>query len=285
MAWQYAVAAGLPVLGGVIGNLAGKGDRERARKAQEEAYAQFDGVGLPGAYQPLDGSAMEGVAPDELGVQAQRAALRRLQEIGLGGGLTAEDRGQLADIQQTNAQAANAAGAGIMADARARGMAGSNMAYSQALQAQQAGQNRASRQGMEVAAMAQRRALQALQAQGALAGQLRGQSFDEGASKAGAADAIARFNASMAQQSAMDRYRAQLGLAEAKAGALQGKAGMYRQAGDEKAAFWSGLGDQLGSGAAKGYGAYRQDQRDSEEDEREERRLRMLEEYYGRGGA
>lgn len=252
MAWQYAVAAGLPVLTGAIGSLASKGDRERARKAQEEAAAAFDGVGLPGAFNPLDGSAMAGVAPDEMGVQAQRAALRRLQEIGMGGGLTAEDRGQLADIQQSNAQAANAAQAGVMSDARARGMAGSNMAYSQALQAQQAGQNRASRQGMDVAAMAQRRALQALQSQGALAGQLRGQSFDEGASKAGAADAIARFNASMAQQSAMDRYRAQMGLASAKAGALQGKADMYGQSADRTAGQWA-----AGGGAAgQGFGSY-----------------------------
>lgn len=252
MAWQYAVAAGLPVVGGVLGNVFGKGDRDKARKAAEEAAAQFDGVGIPGAYQPLDGSAMEGVAPDEMGVQAQRAALRRLQEIGMGGGLTAEDRGQLQDIQQTNAQAANAAGAGIMADARARGMAGSNMAYSQTLQAQQAGQNRASRQGMDVAAMAQRRALQALQAQGALAGQLRGQSFDEGASKAGAADAIARFNAQMAAQSGMDRFRAQMGLAGAKSQALLGKADMYGQAADRTAQQWAAGS----SGVAQGVGSY-----------------------------
>lgn len=125
----------------------------------------------------------------------QMASLEALSAIASGGGLTAADRAQLAQIQSEVAQADRGRREAILQQQAARGMAGSGNELLAQLQSSQAATNRASQAGLDVAGMAQQRAMDAIMQRGQLAGSIRGQEFGEGAQKAAASDAIAKFNA------------------------------------------------------------------------------------------
>jgi hypothetical protein len=156
----------------------------------------------------VEQSAMSGVQQDPETKAAQMAALQGLQDITSGGGMTAMDRQKLNQIATEEATRSRGAREAIMQQAQARGAGGSGMDILAQLQNQQESANRASSRDIDVAAMAQQRALEALQQQGQLAGQIGQQGFQQGAQRAQAQDEISKFNAQNRQQVGMSNVAA-----------------------------------------------------------------------------
>lgn len=128
------------------------------------------------------------------GRAAQLRALEKLQGITDEGGMTAQDKLALSDIQSQNAQAERGSREAILMNARERGIGGSGLELAAQLQAQQGAADRNNRAGLDVAAQAQQRALEAILQSGELGGKVQSQQFSEEAQKAAAQDAINRFN-------------------------------------------------------------------------------------------
>lgn len=144
-------------------------------------------------------SAMSDVQTDPALKQAQLDALASLQDIGQGG-MTAMDRASLNEMQNQEAARSRGAREAILQNAQARGAGGSGMEILAQLQNSQDSATRANQSGLDIAGMSQQRALEALQAAGTSAGNIRGQDFNEAAQKAQAQDAISKFNAQNQQQ-------------------------------------------------------------------------------------
>lgn len=138
-------------------------------------------------------SSLESYQGDPRFQQSQVDALQQLAELSQGG-LTDADRLAMEEAQIEAFRAdAGRQGAILQAMAR-RGMGGSGQELAARLaSSQQAADSAAAQQRSQLQA-AQARALQAMAQQGQLAGQIRGQGFDEASRRAAAADAINRFN-------------------------------------------------------------------------------------------
>lgn len=150
----------------------------------------------------LEDSAAAGVrAPPEL-VQAQMNALTKIKDISEQGGMTAIDRARLLDIQEQQSARSRGEQEAILQEAQRRGVAGSGTEIANRLISQQASATRASAAGVNVAAEAQKRALEAIQMQGQLAGQMRTSDVAEAQARAAAADAVARYNNSFQNSTA-----------------------------------------------------------------------------------
>lgn len=148
----------------------------------------------------LGPSAMEGVSTDPRLKQAQMNALNKLMEVGNEGGMTLEDRGRLATINnEVNANLKGNQDA-IMQNMATRGMSGGMSEMVARQNAAQAAANTASQQGFDVQAEAQRRALEAIMNAGNMGGNMQAQEFQQKAQVADAQDAISRFNAQNTQQ-------------------------------------------------------------------------------------
>ena len=143
----------------------------------------------------------------------QLGALAEYGDIYNEGGMDARSRADLYNIgaqQQTENRGQQDA---ILANARARGVGGSNLEFASRLVAQQGTANRAAASGVNAAANAQQRRDAALGNQAQLASSIRGQDYDRSSDAARAADEISRFNTQMSQSQANravdDRNRAQ----------------------------------------------------------------------------
>lgn len=218
-----AVAA--PIVGGVVGNLMGQGDRDAARAAYQRAYAQYANINIPdeekqrlalqspevqGILQPfmeqaqsMGPSAMEDVNTDPRLKQAQMQALETLSKMGAEG-LTAEDKMQLNSARRQVANDERSRQEAILQNMAQRGVGGSGIELATRLSAAQDAADRSSQESDRIMAMAQNRMLQAVSSAGGLGGQIRGQDFGEQTDVARAKDAIAQFNA---QQSAGTQAR------------------------------------------------------------------------------
>lgn len=140
-------------------------------------------------------SAMNDVSTDPRLRDEQTAALDALSEIANGGGRTLADDANLNRIQNDVAASDRGRRDAIKQNMAARGMGGSGMDLLAQLQSSQAATDRASQGGLDIAADAEQRALDAIMQGGNMAGNLRGQDFDEQARIAAANDAISQFNA------------------------------------------------------------------------------------------
>lgn len=211
---------------GVFGR-GGGGDEgeELAREQFERAQELYGGLELPTVDQltgqlHLAGPSQVGQAQaDPYSIEAQRAALQQLQQMGRGG-LTAQEDAAWQQGQRSARAYDRSQRAALEQMAQARGLGGSGMSLAAQLQAQQGGADRAAMAQTELQANAHMRALQALQGQAALAGQMRGQSFGEQVTRGSAID---RFN-----QGNVDRrntYEARRGAAQ-----QQGFTNRYNQA-------------------------------------------------------
>lgn len=149
------------------------------------------------------------ISTDPRFAEAQLQALGGVQDIVSGGGLTAQDQANLAQIQSDVGRADRGRREAIQDRMRRTGMSGSGMDLLAQLQSGQAATDRASQAGLNIAGMAQDRQAQALRDLGAMGGQMRGQDFSEQAAAAQAQDAINRFNTMNQQQAAMQNMAAQ----------------------------------------------------------------------------
>lgn len=143
----------------------------------------------------IESSAMEGISTDPNLKKAQMDALIGLQEIADSGGMTDMDRANLNRIATEEATANRGAREAILQNMEARGAGGSGMSLLAQLQNQQDSATRKAQRDMDITAQAQARALEALQAAGSTAGNIRNQDFSEQSAIAGAEDAISKFNA------------------------------------------------------------------------------------------
>lgn len=156
-------------------------------------YAYYDNPLLYELYQQGN-TEYDNINVDPATKEAQNRALEELINLSEAKGLNAIDQQALQEIvneENRNLQAQNDA---IAQDAMQRGVYGSGLELAQRLQAAQSGANRMSNRDMDVMSQAQQRALDALSSYGNLASNMRGQDFNEQASRAAAQDAINRYN-------------------------------------------------------------------------------------------
>jgi len=139
-------------------------------------------------------SSMAGITIPPAILSAQNMALTKMQQIADQGGLTAQDRAALAQIQDQQATASRGAQEAITQDAARRGVGGSGVELAQRLLANQAAATRGANAGLQVAADAEKRRMDAINNSATLSSNMRNQSFNEDAQKAQAQDAINRYN-------------------------------------------------------------------------------------------
>lgn len=183
----------------VLGNI----DPELARTmgpASVEGYDpetmdELDPVRAVGYDAAMTGpSAFNDVATDPRLRQAQLDALTQIQDVAKQGGLTAQDRARIAQIESDTATADRGRRDAILQNMRSRGMGGSSQELLAQLQSAQAATDQANQSGLNVAGMAQQRALDAMSGAGQLGGQIRGQDFGEQSTIASSRDAMNQFN-------------------------------------------------------------------------------------------
>ena len=214
MVWGAVAIAGASVVSGYLANRQKARSDAEARAMFEGAMRELDQITPPGSeerklvfeelksqgiYEPeleqavaVRDSELQGITTDPRFAQAQMDSLAKLGEYSEGG-LTAEDR---AALEQINSQAA-AENKGmqdaVMQNMRSRGLGSSGMEAALRSQAAQSASDSARQQAMTVNAQAQRRALEALDSRANLAGSIRSQDFGEQVTKASAQDAVNRF--------------------------------------------------------------------------------------------
>jgi hypothetical protein len=274
------------VMGGLYGTAGALGaeyldpevarQRKRERDQQEAALRELEGLQVPdiekqrlslegyGSVGDLDRSEFGGIQTDPRLREAQMRALQGLQDQASAGGLTLMDRARLAEAQDAVSRQERGSREALQQSMAARGMAGSGQAYAAQLANQQGAATRSSRAGLDVAAEAQRRALESLQGAGRLGGQIRGQEWGEQAARAGAQDAINRFNWQNRQRIADNNvdtrntqqahnaglYQQQFQNQAQRAGMVYGgrrnAAADARAAADRRVRMWAGTGQAVG---------------------------------------
>lgn len=168
----------------------------------------------PSAYQEI------GADPRLRG--AQTDTLGRYREIADAGGLDARAKLGLEDALDAQRTETRGQEGAIAANMRARGIGGSDMEALQRFVAQQGAAQRGSRAALEQAAIGQGRRDDALTQGATLAGNIRTQDFGEASAKAGATDAISRYNAVNAQDVAGQNVRTRNAAQATNLGARQG---------------------------------------------------------------
>lgn len=252
-----AAAAGLPIIMGLIGEAMASGNAEEAERLRKQAIAQFN-IDLPDLEtiqaQSINSQAAQAQGSAE-GKSSRLEALRGLQARAQEG-YTAEDRAAIGETLSEVDQQARGRSEAIM-----RGVdptSGAALAL-RAGNAQNATQV-ANRRGLDIAAGSRAAQLQALQAQGQLAGQVDDSEFGQAYKRGGAGDAVAQFNErnrlGATQQNnanAMAQANQQMDLASKKAGALGGAVSAEEQEAERKRRMMQGVGSGLSTavGGAK----------------------------------
>lgn len=174
----------------------------------EEARAQLESLVQQGVLTPeqaqavlQDASAYSEIQEDPRLRATQIDALNDLSNVVDEGGMDARFRAALYDAGTQQAAESRGANEAIMANARARGIAGSNLESVNRLMAQQAAATRGAAQGVNAAAAAEERRMGALRDQSQLAGSLRDSDYRRASDEAAARDTINRFN-TLARQTA-----------------------------------------------------------------------------------
>jgi hypothetical protein len=208
-------------LGDFVGGFMGDGDRREAMAYLDKARNGYASLNPTIVGQETGPSAY--VAADPATRAAQLDALANFQSQYKQGGLDAVTRANLAQIEQQNAQQAHAGQQAVLQGAQRRGMLNSNAALAAQQAAGQQGNQRSAAASLQAGAIGQQNRMAALQGAAGLAGGIRGQDYE----RAGAQDAIARFNASQRQNAAQNSFQNGLGQ-------QQGMAGVYGAQADQK---------------------------------------------------
>lgn len=244
-----------PLIGELIGNALGAGDRAKAQAILEKAYASYgpDILKAPGVAEltpHLDTSAMANVHADPTAIAAQQSALTRLMRYGEQGPDNIEFRAQMdAATRAANQQAAGQNEA-LRNEMQARGRGNTGAEYANRALANQQAAERASAGGFQAAMGADQRALAALASGAGLASTIRGQSFDEGAARARASDALAQFNELGRVSGNQQHFANQMGINAAQANAGANLANSYMGNAAQVANTATNIGQGIGQGAA-----------------------------------
>ncbi|TGM95047.1 tail fiber domain-containing protein [Leptospira levettii] len=148
-----------------------------------------------------DGTAFEDISTDPNVNNAQLSALNELEQLADRGYTLQDEANQRKFINRANTEA-RANREAIDQNMQARGLSGSGLAYVSKLQADQEASNRLAEQGTDLASANADRRLNAIQGVGDMAGNMRGQQFQEQSVKAGAKDAVNNYNTGLLNQTA-----------------------------------------------------------------------------------
>ncbi len=186
------------------------------QKRLDEALRQFSGLEVPtveeqqvnleklvqqgvitaeeAEFVRADPSAFTNLNVDPTGRQAELQALDKLQGIFGSGGMDAQAKARLSQIQNEIGTSSRGAREAIMQNAAERGISGSGFELVNKMNEQQGSATRANQAAVQAAADAEQRALQAISQSGSLGGQVRGQDYAQESAKASAIDTINKFN-------------------------------------------------------------------------------------------
>lgn len=211
-----AIAAGGSIAGGIMGNNAKQAAADKQAAIAQQGAAGYQNIDIPSIQAQqvqLQQIANSGnLTPEQEQIfqqnqsvlnayqqnpetfSAQMQALQSLQQLGASGGMTAQDKANLNQIQTQlgNQEAQNRAA--TIQNMQQRGMGGSGAELAAMLSGSQQAQQEAANQGFNVAGQAQARALQAIQGAGQLGQGIESQQFGEAAGKAAAQNAINQWN-------------------------------------------------------------------------------------------
>lgn len=233
-------------LGTAIGAAAAQGNFEEAKRLQAQAMAELqklDPQSLARVRAEMGESAFRNLIEPPEGRAAQMRALQRLEAMSTGE--SPEDAAAYARAQaEAAAQERGVRMAALQRLAQRGAGATSGLALAGQMEAAQQSTQLAAMRGLETAAESRRRALQAAQALGGMAGELRGADFRAAAERARAQDIINQFNAQQRLRQAESVYGAEARKAEGMAGALRGQA----QREEEEAARRIAMGAEAGKG-------------------------------------
>jgi hypothetical protein len=199
----------IPMLGDWWGSNQRNAEKD-AKAQQQKIWEEIDKLGgymptedqLTPQYQQLGASQAAGATADPAAIAAQRRALQGLEEIYQGGGMTAADRGALAEGQRQQGAFMRGQREAALQNAQERGMGGGGAGLAALMSGQQQSTSALASQNAQVNLAAQQRALQAMQAAGGMGGQMRGQSFNEASSRGTAADRFTMANTDIANRQA-----------------------------------------------------------------------------------
>jgi len=197
----YGMIGDIPLVGELVGadQAAAKiQEKQGAAKIQAELDALSGKVPtwdqLTPEYEMLGASQAAGASADPAAIEAQRRALRGLEEVYRGGGMTAADRGALAEGQRQQGSFMRGQRESALQNAAERGLGGGGAALAAQMAGSQDSASALASSNAQVNIAAQQRALQAMQAAGGMGSQMRGQSFGEASSRGTAADRFTMAN-------------------------------------------------------------------------------------------
>lgn len=211
-------AIGAPIAGGLIGAIAGNGDRDAANANAAEARRIISEVQVPelkewllqqyasaGTFTPdmmqalsLDPSAQGAISTNPQERQEQRELISRMIQQSKTG-VTPEDQAAFDLATRASAGQAKAQQGAIMQNMQARGVGGSGMELASRLSAQQSEADRLQQAHLAEAAKKNELRLQALQASTGALSNLRGQDYQQALNLANANDARSLWNTQNAQ--------------------------------------------------------------------------------------
>jgi hypothetical protein len=180
---------GIPIVDWLSGN---EQQRAAAQAALEKQQRRDDAEGLRnylwtpddvsieyGQLDRIDEAANTTARADTSAIEAQRRALAGFEDIYQQGGLTAADRGRLAQTEREMARGMRSQREADMASLRARGLGGSGASIASMLAAQQSGADMLADREADIAARAEDRAISALGSASDAAGSMRNSSWTE----------------------------------------------------------------------------------------------------------
>lgn len=243
-----AAVAG-PIIGGILGQQAAKGDKKAAQKAMKAALGELNNLGYPpdlskeiivqelqrqGVYTPqLEQDLSDQFAESEMAKIKPNEALSREQLSSIEGlkmlsktGLGAEDRAAINEIRSRLRQDEKAKTAQLLQTLQSQGMGGSGAALMAQLGASQQAANLASQEADQTMAQASSARRQALLQLGQQSGEMQQQEFNRQSQIASAMDERNRF----LQQNSIARQSANVNrLNEAQAADIAEKQRLHEQ--------------------------------------------------------
>ncbi len=222
--------------------LISSGQEAEAQKLRTKLAAEYGPQILPdldkATAQQSGQSAFESTQANDQGRETQLGVDAELANIYDTGGQTTADEAAYDVARRGVSQRAASQAGDIGIEAARRGQTGSGLGAVLAAQSGQGELEALAGLNANIASDARGRALQALQARGQMAGQMRGQDWSQLSDKANAADLMNRFNASQRQGAEMynvgipqQQYENNMGRLAAQSGAINGQAnGLDRQA-------------------------------------------------------
>jgi hypothetical protein len=228
-----AVAAAIPAITSLIGELFSSGNRAAAMRLREQAMAEYN-IELP----PVEEIAYEALDPKARG--AQQTAYEELFKSAKEGGLSA---GEQARVQQALGAARSQAKGNreaVLQNYAARGMGGSGMELAALLEGEQSAATRGNNDALNQAGLAMDARRGALTSGAQIAGQVRAGDMAE-ADRRWDANV---FNVGQRQQ----QFQNRMGLADRRAGGKRDLANAYTGQANQTSAVAGGIGQGLGMG-------------------------------------